>query len=236
MKYFNGRFIIPPMTVVVNPFASRPPVAYDYLIIEPTIGCPRNKDSCSFCNTYKETNFRYRGIDEIKTDISIAKRFFGNRPTKAFLLDANSFVLKTDELIKICYYLFNTFPYLEGVRSYASASSVLKKPEEELRKLSQVKLNIVDMGVETGNRYTLEKNNKGATPEDMIKAAEVLSKSDIQFSASIICGLGGKGTWEENAEPTAEVLNRMKPKEVRIHNLELRCGSPCTNKHKEGNS
>jgi radical SAM superfamily enzyme YgiQ (UPF0313 family) len=163
---------------------------------------------------------------EIKKDVSLAKEHFGDKPKRVFLMDANSIVLKTEMLIEICDLLYLTFPNLERISCYGSARFIIKKELKELDLLRQAGLKKIYMGLETGDDSLLSYMNKGIASSDLISAAKMIKDAEIELSVTIIVGLGGEGSWPKNAKATAQILNKMKPDELRIHNLILKHNSP----------
>ncbi|MHA1595788.1 MAG: radical SAM protein [Candidatus Baldrarchaeia archaeon] len=214
-----GRYIYDPrigMVVATQPIIFRPPVEATSLILQPTVGCPWNR--CRFCGTYKRQKFRIR-VKEVLEDIKIAKRYYGDRPTRVFLADGNPIILKTEDLLRIVEECFKTFPHLTRVSCYGAAKYIIKKGEDELKALCDAGLKKIYMGLETGDDELLKKMHKGATVADMIKAAKMVKDAGMELSVTIIQGLGGAGSWKRNAELTAKALNEMKPDEVRLHAL-----------------
>jgi radical SAM superfamily enzyme YgiQ (UPF0313 family) len=215
----GDRFVFnrPGMAVVVNPInLRRPPNEANSLILQATIGCPWNR--CGFCGNYKRKQFLPR-YSEVIEDISIAKHVFGEQPTHIFLADANSLVLKTDQLLDIAQTCYEVFPNLEQISSYGSTRFIIRKGQQELTQLHESGIKKIYLGLETGDDELLRSMNKGATAEEMMNAAKTIANAGIMLSVTVIQGLGGKGSWRRSAELTANVLNTMKPCETRFHNL-----------------
>ena len=61
----------------------RPPSEAGSLIIQLTIGCARN--TCTFCNMYKDKQFRVRKMEEIMADVQEAHDAYGAYFQKVFL-------------------------------------------------------------------------------------------------------------------------------------------------------
>ena len=231
MKREDDRYIWR-MGVSSDPLIWRPPVEAQSLILQLTVGCPWNR--CLFCSTYKNKRFNVRKLDEFKRDVFIAKKHFGDKPEKIFLMDANSIALRTAKLVEACKFLYETFPNLKGISLYGSARFINRKKSEDFKKLKKAGLTKIYMGLETGDDLLLNSVNKGVTSKEMITAAEIIRVAGIELSVTIIAGLGGKGSWRRNAKETAEVLSKMKPDEVRIHNLVLNHNSSLYKKTKTG--
>jgi radical SAM superfamily enzyme YgiQ (UPF0313 family) len=201
----------------------RPPPEIGSLIIRATDGCPYNK--CAFCGTYKNDKFRIRKTEEIKADLERAKKT--KIPIrKIFLAEGNSIVMKTDELLEIVHFAYETFPNLEGVSTNASAKFVLKKERDELKRLRDAGLTRVYMGVETGDDELLMEMNKGITTEQTIKSSEMIKNAGIELSQTVIIGLGGRGRSVRHVESTAMLLNEIDPDQIRLHTLILIPGTP----------
>ena len=52
----------------------RPPSEAYSLIVQVTIGCSHNK--CTFCNMFREKNFRVRNVKEVLEDLDSARRYY----------------------------------------------------------------------------------------------------------------------------------------------------------------
>ena len=144
----------------------------------------------------------------------------------AFIGDANSLIMKTDDLVEVIEFLYQTFPTLERVTSYARAKTVLKKTPEELRRLQRAGLSRLHLGLETGDDELLRYIDKGATAEEMIEAGRKVKKNAISLSEYMILGMGGKERWRQHAEETARVLNAINPDFIRVRTLMVLPGTP----------
>lgn len=227
------RYIFPFPFMAIVPFSglaatevripSHPPTEHGSLVLQATMGCPWNR--CLFCGGRKNIKFMPR-VEEVKEDILLAKKYYEDKPQRIFLGDGNSVALRTDKLLEIVNLCFENFHELERVSTYASARFIIKKGLDELRSLSKAGLRKMYVGLETGDDELLQYMNKGATAEEMIKAADMARDAGIELSATVLLGLGGAGSWKRNAELTARVLNAMKPPETRPHHLILQRSSP----------
>jgi len=196
----------------------RPPSEAYSLLVQATVGCSSAAAGrCYFCNStvfnrrVPEKKFRIRPTDEVLEDIEIGGRQYGRGVDKIFLLDSNAMIIKTHELLKIVRKCYETFPSLKQVACYACADDILRKGDEELAELREAGLNLVFVGLESGDPEVLKLINKGATIEDQIAAVVKANKAGIQTSVTVILGLGGKRLSEQHAVNTGKAITKMNP-------------------------
>lgn len=189
---------------IFRPFSE----ANSYLL-QCTIGCSHNR--CTFCGMYKDKSYRIRGIDEIRTDIALAGRCYGDIE-KVFLCDGDAIAIDTDILLTILKELYGTFPSLRHVGTYVGPCSTLRKTMAELRTLRKAGLTKAYLGVESGDDRVLAEIKKGVSSDEMLQAGRNLIEADIGLSSMILLGIAGKGTRSyEHALATAKITNEMKP-------------------------
>lgn len=196
----------------------RPPSEAYSLLVQATVGCSSAAAGrCYFCNstvfnrTIPEKKFRIRPTQEILEDIEIGGRQYGKGVDKIFLLDSNAMIIKTPELLRIVKKCYETFPELKQVACYACSEDILRKTDEELLELRETGLNLVFVGLESGDQEVLDLINKGATVENQIEAVVKANKAGIQTSVTVILGLGGKRLSEQHAINTGKAATKMNP-------------------------
>jgi biotin synthase-like enzyme len=136
-----------------------------------------------------------------------------------FLQDANSLVMKTEDLGQILVTLKTAFPKVKRITSYARSLSLAKKKTLELVQLRQAGLSRLHVGLESGHDQVLKFMNKGETAEDHIRGGRQVVESGISLSEYVILGLGGKELSVEHAQQTARVLNEINPEYIRMRTL-----------------
>lgn len=183
----------------------RPPAEANNIIIQVTHGCSYN--NCSFCSMYKSKKFSIKSLEDVYEEIDILSLSYPDT-TRVFLADGDALTLSTNHLFQILEYLNKSFTKLRRVSVYATAQNLLKKTEEELKLLSEMKLNLIYFGIETGNDKLLEKITKGINSNDMILALNKASASDIKTSVTVILGIGGKKYSNEHIIDTARIINK----------------------------
>ncbi|HZJ84129.1 MAG TPA: radical SAM protein [Syntrophomonadaceae bacterium] len=212
---------------IFRPFSE----ANSYLL-QVTIGCSHNK--CTFCGMYKGDKYRERSIEEIKTDIRMAKSHYGDLE-KVFLCDGDAIALETDMLLEILQDLYATFPSLRHVGTYVGPQSTLSKSISELGALRAAGLTKAYLGVETGDGKLLQEIKKGCTYEEMLSAGQNLVNAGINLSAMVLLGLAGKGRRsEEHALATARMCNEMKPQYLAALTVTPVPGTVLYNKVRQG--
>jgi radical SAM superfamily enzyme YgiQ (UPF0313 family) len=196
----------------------RPPSEAFSLLVQATVGCSSAAAGrCFFCSSYlfdkiiPEKRFRIRPTREILEDIEIGRDLYGGRVEKIFLLDSNAMVIKTQELLKILKKCYDTFADLKQVSCYACCSDILRKSDEELRELREAGLNLVFVGLESGDQDVLDLMNKGASVHDQIDAVVRANRAAIQTSVTVIIGLGGRKWWQQHAVNTGKAASAMNP-------------------------
>ena len=111
----------------------RPPSEADSLIVQATIGCSWNH--CTYCDMYREKEFRVRDLDDTLRDLKSAAASVGRDVEKLFVADGDALILPMDHWIAILELSKRVFPNLRRVSCYAMARNVLEKSEDELRQL-----------------------------------------------------------------------------------------------------
>jgi len=160
---------------------------------------------------YKDRKFRVRDLEEIKTDIQMAKDHYGDLE-KVFLCDGDAIDIETNMLLDILSELYSSFPSLRHVGSYVGPKSTLRKTLSELRELRTAGFTKAYLGVETGDEKLLSEINKGVTADEMLQAGKNLVNTGINLSSMVLLGIAGKGSRSrEHAISTAEITNQMKP-------------------------
>ncbi len=138
-----------------------------------------------------------------------------------FIQDANSLILKTDDLLEALQYLKTKVPGVSRVTMYARSSTVLRKSLQELEKLKKAGLNRLHIGLESGSDQVLKLVCKGSSAEEHILAGQKVVQSGIELSEYIMPGLGGKKLSRTHALKTAKVLNQINAHYIRLRSLRI---------------
>ena len=186
----------------------RPPFEARSLLLQVTTGCSHNK--CSFCTMYRDEPFRVEPLDQIEEDLVEARQYVPN-VTRVFLENGDPFALSADRLEQIAVMIHAYLPRVETIAMYASVKNVIGKSDEELRRLRNLGINELNIGVESGLDEALVYMNKGYTSDQAKHELNRLKSAGIDYGANIILGCAGPERRHENAVATAALLNETKP-------------------------
>ena len=199
----------------LEPPVFRPPSEWDSLLIPVTCGCTHR---CTFCSMYLTKKFSIRkNIGEIKADIQKARQLFGGQVEKIFFEDGNAFVVKAETLIELTEFSYRQHPNLRKVSSYAHVKDILKKSDDELKRLADAGFTMVYVGIESGDDQVLADCKKGATQDDYALAAQKCHRAGIDWSGIFLLGLAGNDPEKSrrHAVESAKLINRMAPETSR---------------------
>ncbi len=209
----------------------RPPSEARSFILQVTVGCSHNR--CTFCSVYKDKRFQIKSLEEIAEDLKEVREY-APHIKRVFLADGDALIIPQKKLVKIMEMVNETFPNLERVGIYGNAKSILRKSVEELKALRDLKLEIVYIGLESGNDEILKKVKKGDTTANMIEAASRIHAAGITLSVTVILGLGGKEMSRIHAIDTGKVLSQMDPEFAAALSLMLVPPAPLCKEYEEG--
>lgn len=213
----------------------RPPSEAQSLLVRVTRNCPWNQ--CLFCPAFKGVKFSRRSVEEVKQDIDSMAAEYGRHAgmiKTAFLQDADSLILKTDQVVEILLHIRARFPAVERITTYARATTLRRKRVEDFQQLKGAGLTRIHTGLESGSEQVLKMIRKGITPEDIVEGGTKVMAAGISLSEYIMPGVGGRTLSEEHARETARLLNIVKPDFIRVRTFALHPRSPMMKMVEEG--
>jgi radical SAM superfamily enzyme YgiQ (UPF0313 family) len=186
----------------------RPPSEARSLIFQVTLGCSWNR--CRFCASYRTKEFQVRPFEEVEREIVEMSEAWPDA-RKVFLADGDPMAAPTGYLVKVLDLINQRFPSLERISTYAGPTNLMAKTPEELRMLKERKLDLLYLGIETGNDELLRRVGKGATAEQIVEGSRKALRAGLRMSAFIILGLGGVDGSRAHAKDSARVVNDIGP-------------------------
>ena len=133
-----------------------------------------------------------------------------------FLQDADSLVVKSEDLVEILNYIKGKFPSIERITCYSRSKTLVAKTIDELKRIRAAGLNRIHIGMESGSDDVLQLIRKGVKGSEHISSGQKVVEAGFELSEYIMPGLGGKKFTSENAIETAKVLNAVNPSFIRI--------------------
>jgi radical SAM superfamily enzyme len=209
----------------------RPPFEANSLLLQVTAGCSHN--SCTFCSMYRDVPFYVEPIDQIEEDLIEAARLFPG-VKRVFLVNGDPFTLTARQLMAIAEVVHRHLPEVENIATYASINNIARKSDAELADLRSLKINDLNIGVESGLSSVVQDLNKGFTIEQAREQLQRLQAADFDFSLNIIIGGAGSGLWRENAIASAKLVNEIQPRLVFVAALHLEEDCALARKRQQG--
>lgn len=187
----------------------RPPSEANSYILQATIGCSWNK--CTYCDMYRDKSFEIRPLEETLEDIAAAGAHYGADVDKVFVADGDPLVMPLTHWMPILEACRDTFPNLRRVSTYAMATNVLAKSDDELRTLREAGLSLLYVGPESGDDATMKRIVKGAGFDEHTEAARRAHAAGMALSAIFLLGAGGVERADEHAHASARLATAMNP-------------------------
>jgi radical SAM superfamily enzyme YgiQ (UPF0313 family) len=197
----------------------RPPSEATSLILQVTYGCSNN--TCDFCGTYLDKPFAVRPTHEVVEDVTGLPAAVKARAQRVFLADGDALALSPRRLHELLDLLHAELPNLERVSSYANAKNLLAKEVDELRALRARKLDLLYLGLESGDDQTLADIHKGMTVAEQVEGCRRAKAAGMKLSVTAILGLAGTARSLEHGRATGEALSAIDPDYIGILTLML---------------
>ncbi|MCT4607497.1 MAG: radical SAM protein [Marinisporobacter sp.] len=151
-----------------------------------------------------------------------------------FLQDANSMIIKPDDMVEILNYIRKNFKEVERITSYARSHTIARMSDEDLKRIADAGLNRIHIGMETAADEVLKLVKKGVDKGTHILAGQKVKRTNIELSEYFMPGLGGSEYSKENALETADALNQINPDFIRIRTLAVTNQSLLFDDYKKG--
>lgn len=200
-------------------------------LLEITQGCTHNK--CKFCTMYRDVPFRMSPPEWIEEDLrEIAE--IAPDATTIQLLSANPLALSFEKLEPILKMINQYLPKMEYIYACTRVTDIRNKTVEELKKMRELGMKEISLGVESGDDATLDRINKGYHASDIIEQCNKLHEAGIDFWMSFLNGVGGKEYSREHAINSAIIFSQCKPMLVGTGGLTLFPGTPLLEEAQRG--
>lgn len=210
VEFYNND--IQQYNTVYKPVGILPPDQYISVVLQLTEGCSFNK--CTFCNFYRDRQFRIKTLNEFDNHIQQVKEFLGKglslRRT-IFLGDANALVVPIKKLIPLLEVIHNHLDVemLGGLFAFLDGFSGEKKSINDYKTLKNLGVEKIYVGLESGNNELLKFLNKPGTSEEALQAVHQIKSAGISVGVIVLLGAGGKQFETNHIKDTIDIINRM---------------------------
>lgn len=188
----------------------RPPSEARSLILQLTNGCSYNR--CTFCSMYTapEKKFSIKSEQQISTEIGLVAR---RRPSvdRVFLADGDAMALSPRRLQQVLDAIRAQLCSVRRVSAYCLPRNLKNKSIEDLTRLRELGLELVYVGVESGDDEVLARVCKGETYQSTLEALGKLKAAGIRVSVMVLNGLGGRLLRTQHAVNSARLLSQAQP-------------------------
>ena len=157
------------------------------------IGCASAAQGhCYFCGSWlidrqiPQKKFRVRPARDVIEDLDEARGQIGQGVRRIFLLDSNAMIMRAGQLEEISRHAYTLFPSLERVSVYACANDILRKSDEDLKRIRQAGISLLYIGLESGSEQILKLHNKGVTAEETVRACSRAMEAGFEISITVI--------------------------------------------------
>lgn len=176
-----------------------------------------------------DSSTQEKHINKIKNELGIqnewayysAVNWLNDGCRSVFLQDANSMIIKPQDMIAILQQIRALFPMVERITAYSRSHTLARIGDDELKQMADSGLNRLHIGMESACNEVLDLVKKGADKEIHIKAGQKVRKAGIELSEYYMPGLGGQEFSKSNALETADALNQINPDFIRLRTLAI---------------
>ncbi|MCG8684731.1 MAG: radical SAM protein [Desulfobacterales bacterium] len=154
-----------------------------------------------------------------QTAFHAALNWYRGGMQSVFLQDANTLIVKPDDLVETLSFLRQTFPEIQRITSYARSHTIARISDADMVRLAKEGLNRIHIGMESASDEVLKFVKKGVDKATHIKAGQRVKRAGIELSEYFMPGLGGQEFSTSNALETADALNQINPDFIRIRTL-----------------
>ncbi|MFH1134138.1 MAG: radical SAM protein [Nanoarchaeota archaeon] len=215
---------------------------------ELTVGCSHNR--CTYCDLYKGARYYQKPLEEYQRHVRrVLDHLNAHGESRGleriFIGSGDPLRVETSKLIEAIMSTIDMFEYSVGdlprrLSMYGSVQSILIKGVEGLKQVhcggtckgscsvdkfnQRAGLDLIYLGLETGDDDLLRAVKKGHTRDELNEAIDIVrrvevgsaEKSHLRVSAFIMPGLGGKRFAWGHVIHTVQALQRLRPEFINI--------------------
>ena len=125
-------------------------------------------------------------------------------------------------------------PRMEYIYAATRVTDIRNKTVEELKKMRELGVKEISLGVESGDDWTLDRINKGYHASDIIEQCNKLHEAGIDFWMTFLNGTAGREHSRDHAINSAIIFSQCKPMLIGTGGLTLFPGTPLLEEAQRG--
>ena len=123
---------------------------------------------------------------------------------------------------------------MEYIYLAGRVTDLRNKTVEELKKLKELGMREISLGVESGDDWTLDRIQKGYHAEDILEQCHKLEEAEIDYWMTFLNGVAGRSHSREHALNSAKIFSQCRPMLVGTGGLTLFPGTPLLEEAQRG--
>jgi radical SAM superfamily enzyme YgiQ (UPF0313 family) len=187
------------------------------LVIQVMYACAHGK--CIFCGTYMGKSFRLRPLEYIREDIQGIEAGVKENVAHVLLSDGDVLTLPLTRMVDILDNLKAQLPSLQRVSAYATPHSLLPLSVDELLEMREHGLELLYVGLESGDDVTLALSGRGLSAAQQVRALLKAKQAGMALAVTGILGLGGAERSAQHARSTGLALTAVDPQYIDVISL-----------------
>ncbi len=190
-----------------------PPDQYRTVVLQLTRGCPWNR--CTFCTFYRSVRYQVRSLEDWTRHVEAVYAWLSPTLTfrdRIFLADASALAVPERRLLRALETVARRFPSAVAKRqlySFADLPSSLRRPYRTWRKLQEMGLRRVYLGVESGHDGLIRALNKPQTADEVRAAVEGLKAAGMAVGLIFLVGVGGTRWQAPHRDASLRLLEQL---------------------------
>ncbi len=145
--------------------------------------------------------------------------FLSRGGQNVFLQDGNSLEAPTEIVTAVLQHVYERFPSVTRVTTYARSMTLAKLGAEKLAAVRQAGLTRVHVGLESGCDAVLKLIRKGVLAKHHIAGGRAAIEAGLELSEYVMPGVGGREWSAAHARDTAATLNAIDPHFIRLRSF-----------------
>ncbi|MDL2291373.1 radical SAM protein [Desulfovibrio sp. OttesenSCG-928-F20] len=194
----------------------RPPGEAHNILIQATIGCSHG--GCTFCSSHLGKRFDIKSQDVLERDLRFAERYC-TRQDRVFVMDSNALCMPMERWLWLLENIRIRLPWVRGVGAFATGMDIAAKSDADLQRLRELDLDLIYLGVESGDDKVLEQVCKGIDAEGLRVQGRRAKQAGMALNISVLIGIVDARISLAHAQATGRLLSDINPEHITILTL-----------------